>query len=75
MFSKGYLGFDGLFDGVGVGVNPRSINSIADGIIDLTNNGEYFKQYIRELSDAGEFKVFNSEFIGNKYVEDIHEII
>jgi len=58
-----------------VGVNPRSINSIADGIIDLTNNGGYYLQNIRKLSNAGESKVFNSEFVGNKYVEAINEVI
>ena len=74
MFSKGYLGFDGFFDGVGVGVDPRSIDSIAKGILDLTKNSESYRQNIKKLSEAGEFNVFNSEFIGNKYAETINEV-
>ena len=74
MFSKGYLGFDGFFDVVGVGVNPRSIDSIANGILDLTNNTELYRQNIKKLSEASEFNVFNSEFIGNKYFETINEV-
>ena len=74
MFSKGYLGFDGFYDGVGVGVNPRSIKSIADGIIDLNNNGEVYRKNIKELSEAGEFNIFNSKYIGKKYIETINEI-
>jgi glycosyltransferase involved in cell wall biosynthesis len=74
MFSKGYLGFDGFYDGVGVGVNPRSIKSIANGIIDLNNNGEVYRQNIKKLSEAGEFDIFNSKYIGNKYIETINEV-
>jgi len=74
MFSKGYLGFDGFYDGIGVGVNPRSIKSIADGIIDLLNNGEAYRQNIKKLSEAGEFNIFNSKYIGKKYIETINEV-
>jgi glycosyltransferase involved in cell wall biosynthesis len=74
MFSKGYLGFDGFYDGIGVGVNPRSIKSIANGIIDLTNNSEVYRQNIKKLSEAGEFNIFNSKYIGNKYIETINEV-
>ncbi len=74
MFSKGYLGFDGFFDGVGVGVNPRSIDSIAYGINDLNNNSEFYRQNIKKLSEAGEFNIFNSEYIGNKYIKTINEV-
>ena len=74
MYSTGYLGFDGFFDGVGVGVDPMSTDSIADGIIDLINNSESYRQNIKRLSEAGEFKIFNSEFIGNRYIETINEV-
>ena len=74
MYSSGYLGFDGFFDGVGVGVDPMSTDSIADGIIDLINNGDSYRQNIKKLSDAGEFKIFNSEFIGNRYIETINKV-
>ena len=74
MFSKGYLGFDGFYDGVGVGVNPSSIKSIADGIIDLHNNSEVYRQNIKHLSEAGEFNIFNSKYIGSKYIETINHI-
>ena len=74
MFSSGCLGFDGFFDGVGVGVDPRSIDSIADGIIDLINNSESYRQNIKKLNEAGKFNIFNSEFIGDKYINTINNI-
>lgn len=75
MYSRGYLGFDGFFDGVGVGVNPRSIDSIAKGIVDLINNGETYRQNIKKLKERGEFKVFSSDYIGTKYIETIKEVV
>lgn len=74
MFSKGYLGFDGFFDGVGVGVDPRSTDSIADGIVDLINNSNLYRNNIKKLKETGEFDIFNSEYIGNKYISTMNDL-
>jgi len=69
MYSKDHLGFDGFFDGVGVGVNPKSVESIKDGILKLFKNGSSYRKNINSLSQAGEFNIFNSYYIGIKYNE------
>ena len=38
LYSKDAMGFDGIFENVGVGVNPFSVESIADGIRNLIEN-------------------------------------
>ncbi len=74
MYSKDYLGFDGYFDGVGVGVNPKSVESIKDGIIDLLDNSETYRKNIDELEKAGEFKIFSTDYIKEKYNRLLREV-
>jgi glycosyltransferase involved in cell wall biosynthesis len=74
MYSKDHLGFDGFFDGVGVGVNPKSIKSITDGILKLYNNGSLYRKNINDLNQSGEFNIFSSSYIGSKYNEVLERI-
>lgn len=74
MYSKGYLGFDGFFNGVGIGVNPQSVDSIAAGILDIIKNNSSYKENIKKLHQAGEFDVFNSEFIAEKYIKTVNDV-
>jgi glycosyltransferase involved in cell wall biosynthesis len=67
MFSKNRLGFDGMFDGVGVGVDPLSAESIANGIISLQSNNKQYRDRIRELTSNNEFEIFSAEYVENKY--------
>jgi hypothetical protein len=74
MYSKDYLGFDGVFEGVGVGVNPMSIESISDGISDLLKNSSSYREKINSLEQSGEFNIFSSNYIKNKYNSVIEEV-
>lgn len=74
MYSKDYLGFDGVFEGVGVGVNPISIESISDGISDLLKNSSSYREKINSLEQSGEFNIFSSNYIKNKYNSVIEEV-
>lgn len=74
MISKSYLVFDGFFNGGGVEVILQPIDLIANGILDLTNNSELYRQDIKYLIEAGEFNVFNLEFISSKNIETKNEI-
>jgi glycosyltransferase involved in cell wall biosynthesis len=67
MYSKDYLGFDGYFDGVGAGVDPMSVESIKDGIIDLLDNGDIYRNNISALEKSGEFKIFSTDYITERY--------
>ena len=69
MYSKNRMGFDGIFENVGVGVDPSSVDSIAKGIEDLMRNNSQYKKNIYELQLQGEFKIFSSKHIRNKYVK------
>jgi len=74
MYSKGYLGFDGYFEGVGTGVDPQSIESIKNGIEDLLNNGSEYRKNIESLNNAGEFKVFSKDYIRKTYVDTLENL-
>jgi len=74
MYSKNYRGFDGYFDGVGVGVDPKSVESIKNGIIDLLDNNGNYRKKINELGKSGEFKIFNTDYIKNKYNGVLNEV-
>jgi len=74
MYSKGYLGFDGFFDGVGAGVDPKSIESIKNGIEDLLNNGSQYRKNIESLHQSGEFKVFSKDYIRKTYIDTLEEL-
>lgn len=74
MYSKGYLGFDGFFDGVGAGVDPKSIESIKNGIEDLLNNGSQYRKNIESLHQSGEFKVFSKDYIRKTYIDTLEKL-
>jgi glycosyltransferase involved in cell wall biosynthesis len=74
MYSKDHLGFDGFFDGVGVGVNPKSVESIKDGILKLFNNGSSYRKNINGLNKAGEFDIFSSSNVSRKYTEVLESV-
>jgi glycosyltransferase involved in cell wall biosynthesis len=69
MYSKDHLGFDGFFDGVGIGVDPKSIKSIKDGILKLYNKSSLYRKNINDLNQSGEFNIFSSSYVGSKYNE------
>ena len=67
MYSKNCMGFDGVFDNVGVGVNPISVESIAEGLTDLIQNNSFYRQHIKNLYSNGEFDIFSAEYIKERY--------
>jgi glycosyltransferase involved in cell wall biosynthesis len=73
MFSKNHLGFDGFFEGVGVGVNPNSVESIRDGLEDLLQNGSLYRKNISSLRESGKLKIFSSDSIATKYKKIIED--
>ena len=74
MYSKETMGFDGIFENVGVGINPLSVESIADGIRDLEINHPAYRRHIKELQKQGEFDIFTSEHVRNRYEEIINSL-
>jgi glycosyltransferase involved in cell wall biosynthesis len=60
-------GFDGMFDGVGVMVDPRSVSDIARGLEELVSNSDVFRKNIRTLKNAGGLEIFSRQSIAQKY--------
>ena len=74
MYSNNRLGFDGVFEGVGTGVDPLSISSIVEGIKNLSSNSVNYRKRIRELDNNNAFEIFSSQYISNKYQQIISSI-
>jgi len=49
LYSKGVLGFDGVFSGVGSAVDPWSVESIREGIREVLIKNENYRSNIRNL--------------------------
>jgi glycosyltransferase involved in cell wall biosynthesis len=74
MYSKNRLGFDGVFDDVGAGVDPLSVKSIAEGIINLLSNSTNYRKRINELDKDNAFEIFSSQYISQKYEKIINSV-
>jgi glycosyltransferase involved in cell wall biosynthesis len=74
LYSKGVLGFEGVFNGVGPAVDPWSVRSIREGIRDILNENENYRKNIRELSKSGSINIFKPEHIGKIYNEAIKDL-
>ena len=75
MWSRGVLGFDGMFENVGVAVEPNSVDSIKDGINSLIEKNDEYRNTILSLQNKGGFKIFGADYVREKYYEAISEII
>lgn len=74
LYSKDCMGFDGVFENVGPVVNSYSVQSIVQGIEDLIKNHEVYRENVNEMRAKGEFRIFSSEYIRNKYQEIINSL-
>ena len=75
MWSKGVLGFDGMFDGVGVAADPYSVESIRDGMNLLVEKNDEFRKSIKFLKTDGRFNIFNADSVRENYDKVISEVI
>lgn len=75
MYSKDCMGFDGIFENVGVKVDPFSVDSIADGIRDLIKNHSIYKQNIMDMQQKGEFRIFSAAHVRNRYSQIINSLL
>lgn len=75
LYSKNCLGFDGYFDNVGAAVDPLSVNSIRDGILDCISKNLFYQETINELNRNDAFKIFSSSSVQKIYSEVLNKII
>lgn len=74
LYSKGVLGFDGVFSGVGSAVDPLSVESITEGIRDILIKNENYRSNIRKLAETGALNIFNPEYVGGRYIEALRDL-
>jgi hypothetical protein len=74
LYSKGVLGFEGVFNGVGPAVDPWSVESIRDGIRDVLTENEKYRRNIKKLAESGSFNIFKPVYIGERYIESLKGI-
>ncbi len=67
-------GFDGMFESVGVAVDPRSIRSIAAGISEVHSRNAVYRASIRRLRDEGAFGMFSPDHSPAVYRKSLQRI-
>lgn len=75
MYSKNRLEFDGVFDGVGTGIKPLSVESIIKRMKDLLLIGTNFRKRTSEAEDDNSFNIFSLQYIKNNYKQIVSEVI
>lgn len=69
LYSKGVLGFEGVFEGIGPAVDPWSVESIREGIRDVLTENENYRRNIEKLAESSSFNIFRPDYIGERYIE------
>ena len=69
-----FTGFDGMFENVGVAVDPRSICSIAAGINEVHSRNSEYRAAIQRLRDEGAFGMFSPAHSPAVYRESLQGI-
>jgi glycosyltransferase involved in cell wall biosynthesis len=75
LYSKGVLGFDGVFEDVGCGVDPYSVESIKNGIIDIIKNNDYYRKRIKILRENDAFEIFSPAHALKTYKKSYFEVM
>ncbi len=73
LYSQGN-GFDGMFENVGVAVDPHSVVSIKRGLADLIANSTKYHAAIAELISQRAFDIFGPENIKNIYLRTLNKM-
>ncbi|MEP0859802.1 MAG: glycosyltransferase family 4 protein [Ignavibacterium sp.] len=72
LYSKD-TGFDGIFENVGIAVDPFSIESIAEGIQYIDKYNEQLHKNISDLQASGAFEIFRRETVGLNYTKILND--
>jgi glycosyltransferase involved in cell wall biosynthesis len=68
LYTKG-TGFDGFFENIGPKVDPDSPESIAEGIRDVLERNEFYRETINKLKAENGFFIFSPEYSLHIYEE------
>jgi len=74
LYTKG-TGFDGVFEGVGVAVNSKSVESIVEGIKNISVNSQLYRKNIQKLRYVGAFDIFSRESVREVYKEFLNKVV
>lgn len=73
LYSRG-TGFDGMFEKVGVAVEPGSCREIGEGVMDLIDNNRIYRTSIDELKRKNAFHIFQPEYARETYQKCINKL-
>ena len=68
LYSRG-TGFDGMFEGVGVAVDPASVQSITGGLLDIMARGDEHRERIARLKESDAFRIFRRPYAQATYAQ------
>jgi glycosyltransferase involved in cell wall biosynthesis len=72
LYSKD-TGFDGLFENVGVAVDPHSSHSIGSGLRELIHKNGIYREAICNLAKTASFHIFSPRFAQNAYSQVLNK--
>jgi glycosyltransferase involved in cell wall biosynthesis len=73
LYSRG-TGFDGMFQGVGPAVDPRSVHSIAAGLLDFADNDTVYRSRVADLQSSGALDVFGRDQVLRIYAAALRSV-
>jgi glycosyltransferase involved in cell wall biosynthesis len=73
LYSRG-TGFDGLFENVGEAVDPRSVESIKNGLIRIIEKNQFYRDNISRLQDENSFHIFSKDYATKKYLKALNNL-
>lgn len=74
LYSKN-TGFDGIFNNVGVSVNPYSISDIIGGIIKIKERNNEYRLNIQKLNENKELEIFSEQNVRLTYINAINSFL
>jgi glycosyltransferase involved in cell wall biosynthesis len=75
LYSRGVIGFHGVFKNVGAAVKPHSVDSIKKGLINILEKNEFYREEIRRLHEEGAFRIFSAENAYITYKKAYDEVV
>jgi len=73
LYSKD-TGFDGVFENVGVSVDPGSLLSIGEGLNTIIERNRFFRKTISKLNKANAFHIFSPQHAQDTYAKILNRI-
>jgi glycosyltransferase involved in cell wall biosynthesis len=75
VYSSKVLGFENIFNNVGVGVNPKSVASIAAGIRRIMEANDFYRNSIAQLQAQNQLDIFSAAAVSGTYMTCMNRLL